>query len=505
MYLFENRDYRELHDNLYFNQFVLGPHGVLQDRGWQQVSINAALTLSAHPELQVARATTQDCSLTLVGEAFDAEQPNASNADILARLIRHAANLNDLFAATESLGGRWLIIVERGTGTFLFHDALGLRQVFFTHADSGLAGGWAMSQPGIVAQTLGLKVSDEATRFIDSFEFRKNAEYRWPAASSAFSEISRLLPNHYLDLKTGQAHRYWPHKVIAPQSMEVASNEIGRLLRGLMAGMTERCPCVLGLTAGLDSRVVLASAKPIIDRMSATTVRQGRMPSHHDDLVIGAQLAKTFQLPHQVVNSYSFITANFSSAFKKNVFLSHEHYGPDAEAIFNAFGRKKFTITGSASEVGRLPFRRRPEAKKSTLTAHDLASLQHMGDNPFALQHFSSWLDDIAERHGVPVLDLFGWEQGHGGWLASTQLEFDIAWKDIFTPFNCRKVLLNFLSVEERLRGYPGNRMHKHLISTMWPELLKVAINPSGQQQNTLLAIAKREIKRGIKSILKCK
>ena len=360
-----------------------------------------------------------------------------------------------------------------------------------------------MSQPGLLTQTLGLKVSDEATRFIDSFEFRKHAEYRWPAASSAYREIARLLPNHYVDLNTGQAHRYWPNRAITPQSREFAAAEIVRLLQGLMAGITQRYSCILGLTAGLDSRIVLAATKPIIDRLSTMTVRQGRMPTHHDDLVIAAKLAKTFQLQHRVVNSYPFMTANFSSAFKKNVFLSHEHYGPDAEAIFNAFGRKKVTITGSGSEVGRLPFRLRPEAKKAVLTGRDLASIQNMGDAPFALQHFSSWLDDIAVRHGVPVLDLFGWEQGHGCWLAATQIEFDIAWQEIFTPFNCRKVLLHFLSVEERLRGYPGNLMHKDLISRMWPELLAVPINPSSQGQNTLLAKAKSGIKRGIKSILK--
>ena len=127
MYLFDNRDYREIETNLYFNQFVLGPRGVLQDRGWQQVLIHAGLTLSAHPGLNVERVTVPDCSLTLVGDAFDAEQPHASNADILERLIKHAAHLDKLFAATEPLGGRWLIVVESSTGTFLFHDALGLR------------------------------------------------------------------------------------------------------------------------------------------------------------------------------------------------------------------------------------------------------------------------------------------------------------------------------------------------------------------------------------------
>jgi len=59
-----------------------------------------------------------------------------------------------------------------------------------------------------------------------------------------------------------------------------------------------------------------------------------------------------------------------------------------------------------------------------------------------------------------------------------TQMQFDIAWREIFTPYNCRDVLQAFLSVEECVRIGPHYLLYKNIISRSWPELLDQPINP---------------------------
>jgi hypothetical protein len=97
---------------------------------------------------------------------------------------------------------------------------------------------------------------------------------------------------------------------------------------------------------------------------------------------------------------------------------------------------------------------------------------------PFALKHFDNWLSDLGDTHGINVLDLFEWEQGHGNWLAMTQLEFDSAWRDIFTPYNSRDVLVTLLSVDESYRRKPEYRLFRDLMARLWPEVLREPINP---------------------------
>jgi hypothetical protein len=73
---------------------------------------------------------------------------------------------------------------------------------------------------------------------------------------------------------------------------------------------------------------------------------------------------------------------------------------------------------------------------------------------------------------------LFEWEHGCGSWLAATQLEFDMAWKDIFTPFNCRDIAVAMLSVPTQYRKGPDYPLFRRLIQKLWAEVLEAPINP---------------------------
>ena len=433
--------------------------------------------LTVHPELTVDQVSDGCKSLTLIGYILDPGYPQKDNAGIIQSLLAGFSTIEQLISATARLGGRWIIIAGDGERTVLFNDALGLRQVFYTVPDyqEGL---WVMSQPGILAWLKKLNIDDAALGFVDSYEMRKHAEYRWPGAATAFSEIKHLLPNHYLNLSNGKCGRYWPMVPIKARGLDDGVNEAIKILQGLMAAASSRFDLVLGMTAGYDSRIVLAASRKIHNKLSTVTVRQGRMPDTHQDLVVPARLLGRLGMRHDIIRALPYMSAAFSKTFKENVFLAHDHYGPDAEAILDYNGRKKVVVTGSGAEVTREPFRNRIDANKDHYSAQDLATLQWMGDNQFAIQSFQQWLDEFDESHKVHLLDLFSWEQSHGNWLAGVQMEFDIAWRDIFTPFNCRELLVCLMSVDECYRSSPDHRLFKMLIEKMWPELLNEPINP---------------------------
>lgn len=184
------------------------------------------------------------------------------------------------------------------------------------------------------------------------------------------------------------------------------------------------------------------------------------------------------------------MSPDFSRTFKCNVFMAHDHYGADAEAILSQFERRKAVVTGSGAEIGRCSFRADlPFSEWRRITPADLARLQHMGMQGLALRHFAAWLTESRERHNVKLLDLFEWEQGHGGWLAATQLEFDIAWREIITPYNCRALLLALLAVPERFRQAPNYPLFRMLIKELWPEALCEPINP-GKNHGAFVHVA---------------
>ncbi|MBI3897200.1 MAG: hypothetical protein HY308_02770 [Gammaproteobacteria bacterium] len=462
----------------YVSQFLLGPRFVDTLREWQHFSVTQHLKLTAHPTVSCTQITAGSRELTLLGHLLDPLNPDAGNREILQDLLDNFRTHESLMTATNRLGGRWLLIAADERDVFLFHDALGLRQAFYTDpAQTGAL--WAMSQPGIGREVLELVVDESAKQYMDSQTFRRTSESRWPAAATPFKELKHLLPNHRLNLQTGNAERYWPTAPIERLTAKSALDRFGILLTGTIRAAANRFPLTLALTAGLDSRVVLAAARGIVDQVEIITVRQGKLSDRHPDIDIPARLLKTLRLPHDIIRAAPTMTPEFSWQFKNNVYLAHDHYGHDAEALLQRFGRSRATLTGSGAEVGRCPFRAKlPHADYVHFTPELLAWLEYGSTQPFLVHHFSEWLADAGRQTHVKLLDLFEWEQDYGNWLAMTQLEFDIAWREIFTPYNCRELFTVLLGVDERYRRAPNYSLFRRFIERTWPELLGEPINP---------------------------
>ncbi|MFL6624754.1 MAG: hypothetical protein ACJ8NR_19360 [Sulfurifustis sp.] len=459
-------------------QFVLGPARTNRPHGWRAHEAAGALWVTAHPELPVITVWREARALTLIGFILDPTDPTADDAAILSKLLACCTSVRKLIAATAVLGGRWAMVAACDDGLYLLTDALGLRQAM--HTSPAAAGDvWVVSQADLAADVLGLLFDPDAMRFIDSDVFRRHREYRWPGTSTALRGLRHLLPNHLLDLHTGRAARYWPDGPLPPLTLREGVERTTSLITGLMLAAAQRFELALSLTAGIDSRLVLAAARLIKDRIAYVSVRQAKMPEGAADVAVPARLLARLGLRHEIVRAAASTSADFSWFFKRSVFLAHDGYGPDAEAIWQWSSGHKVAVTGSGAEVGRCPLRDALAfSNRRRITAADLARLQHL-EHPYAIRFFSEWIEDVGERAAyVKLLDLFEWEQGHGNGLAMAQLEFDIAWRDIFTPYNCRALLATFLSVDERFRKTRYPTLFRSAIEELWPEVLCEPINP---------------------------
>ncbi|HEY6104322.1 MAG TPA: hypothetical protein VI007_13970, partial [bacterium] len=152
----------------YRSQFVLGPRFVEDLPAWSRVELGHGLRLSAHPDLPVTRVVDGPRAITLLGYMLDPFQPAATDADLVRDLLATLAAAGDLVEQTGRYGGRWILIVDDGSSRRLFHDAIGMRQVYYTDvARTGEV--WCASQPGIVAGLLQLPVSEEALALLAAY------------------------------------------------------------------------------------------------------------------------------------------------------------------------------------------------------------------------------------------------------------------------------------------------------------------------------------------------
>lgn len=482
---------------LYNMQFSMGPRVPDGLDTWQQIKVGDSLYLAAHPNLNVVKTVGKGVSAVLAGYMLDPENPYASNSDILDKLISHVARNDDLFEAIESLGGRWVLIVGKNQQLTLVTDATGLRQVFYTdfQQNDDL---WCASQPGHIADTLQLEVNPEAMKFIEWFQ-EHSPESWWPGDSSHYREIKRLLPNHYLDLKTGLPHRFWPRKPLVARALNDTIDGISGTLAGLMKSAANRFELAVAMSAGWDSRLMLAACKSIARDICYYTGKRPDMEWTHMDVSIPKKLLARLGLPHDIIEHETNITPEFATAFIKNAPFAHTSRLAPLHTELNYYHQKKVGVTGNVSEIARCYYPQ-PDTPGQAVTAEHLMKVTGM-NHPFANMYFNEWIKALGDPQGYDIMDLFYWEQRTGSWFASNCLEFDLTWRDIFIPFNSRSLLMDMLSVGEQDRRAPDYQLYKQLMLRLWPEVLSLPINPSGISTRKRLSNLLRRIVRRLKRL----
>jgi hypothetical protein len=438
--------------------------------------------LTVHPDLPLCQANHEGRSLTLLGYLLDPIHPTLSDLEIITAMLRQAASATDIFAHTHALGGRWILIIDDGKETLLFNDATGCRQVFYTN--NSFEEIWCASQPGIIAEELGFQVDKDALDcFINTQACQERIEYWWPGESSPYKEIRHLLPNHYLDLRDGSCRRFWPYEKLRFMSCQEAVHSASLMLRGLMQAASNRFDLALAVTGGWDSRLLLAATREIRQDIFYYTLMYNRfynLTETSPDVKTPSELLPQLGLEHHIIRCPSQMHRKFRDIYFRNVTSAHEAWGNIAQGIYENYPQNRVCMKAVVNEVARcyppcrLAFFERPTAEK-------LARISGMDRNAFAVKHFKKWLiqtQDTISSLNVHIMDLFYLEQRMGNWYAMSQMEWDIA-QEVFEPFNCRDLITVFLSVEDKYKRQPANRLYRMLIWALWPDVLSAPINPA--------------------------
>lgn len=455
-------------------QFVLGP-AFVQQQGWNQIDLGSRGCLTAHPDLEVTSVQSGDTELTLLGFILDWRNPDHSNGQILDGLLASASDASSCIRLTDELCGRWLLIVRCGDEHVLFHDPGGLRQVCFTKPAAGTIP-WCASQPDLLAEVADLERDIPAGDFIDAMA-AINPEYWWPGDRTAYCGGRVLLPNHLLDLARGEMRRFFPDGPRQnPDYGDVVSRGCGRL-RGTLAAAARRFDLVLGLSAGLDSRLLLAASREIPASIEAYNVQPEGVPDSQPDVSVPRKLCEMLSVPLVPLKQAATASTEFLTCYCAHSWRPRKRFAAGVEAQLDAFRGAKVAIIGNFAEVAKLPYRK-SRSDDGEASVDGLAAAVKMNGQPFAEQAIAEWKAGIADNCDYRLADLFYWEQRVGRWLATNQVEFDFGWQDILVPLNNRAFIRDLLAVDEIHRDPEDHKLFLAMIKTMWPETMTLPINP---------------------------
>lgn len=385
-----------------------------------------------------------------------------------------------------------MLVVREDNDLLMFNDASALFPIFYVK-DSDDKFYASSSERTLVEALLLPKIANErefsarpthlsAETFLSRRAGPGVVDTWWPLFTTPYEGLCRLLPHHVLDMP-GQARRIWPVEPIERLSFERATEKVAASLKAVMVGVSEKYDHIrLPITAGLDSRILLAAARSTgIDARCYTygpddvgTLAQAKQ----NDMKIGRKVAAAAEFPHDAVSlpqsasleTIARMTSNVDSSIAAlSLTVEHEalgEYAPKSGSVVS--------LNGNISEIASMEYGRLPTRM---LSGHSLATITKTATSTLAISTYAEWLKEMRNVSdlGYNALDILYWEDRIASWQATVQQQMTQIWA-VITPFNCQAILETMLSVPESCRR--NKAFPKELIRLLDPDLLSIPVNP---------------------------
>jgi len=442
---------------------------------WQYRKV-ADVHLYAHPDLEVTAKKSPSTLVLMLGYIFDPTHPDKTNEEIISDVMSSIGSFQDLIAAIKPFAGRYAIIYKDVANLMILHDPLGLREIYYCKQPNKVICG---SQPNLLlrfAQPILQKSTDPLLLdFVNVHLPRVRNGRLWVGDGTPYEGIKHLLPNHCLDIFNLVSRRYWPNTPLSRIELDKAIRKCAAFLQGAMKAAALRQPLMMAVTAGLDSRTLLAASKEISSSVYYFINKHDRFSERSNDIRIPKEIFRRIGIPFHVHQIPKAVPEEFKRVFFDNSFYAKQMILPVIYNIYYKQHSNKMNITG-VGEVGRTKFYDEPKK----LTPYYLAYMLRYRRSPYAVRECELWLSrskSVAHEYGLNIMTLFWWEVLIGNWGSVGNSESDIAIEE-FDPYASHLLYETFLSIDPENRTYKDNILFEELIKAMWPELLSVPHNP---------------------------
>lgn len=445
---------------LYNRQFIAGPHMFSAPEGWRQAKLARRLYVSFHPNLQVTQAAEGEREVLCLGHVFDPADPSKSNEEIVRRILSTTTTFVDFEERIYGLAGRWILFMRLDAQVRMYPDTGGSKSAFYT---VGLRDGdlWIGSQPMLLGDALGLSV-DHA--LVEEFH-RHSVKNTWVGEITPYNHILQLLPNHYLDLMTGEATRFFSSYRCRNYDLNTAVQTIQQELSGILQAISSRRPTAVPLTGGHDSRALFACAGELRKTLQWFVITDPATPYH--DVALPETISRRCQVPFVKIRAKRF-TKEFREIMRTNLGDMYWEMGIPKMYTFGEFDHRWFVATGNMGELIRRCSYYRNGVPPPSITPELLAEKSGYGGNPVAVRAFAKWMAGVPKNSNIHILDLFYWEHRIGNWVTMCCTGLDTVC-EVIPIYNSRIVLETGLAVDTEYRKDP-HEMFRELCRRFAPE-----------------------------------
>ena len=473
----------------YRRQFLMSRTPITALGDWNSLEVGQYY-LYSHPDLDVHELSDAKKTIVLIGYLFDPFDYKKGNSDILRDITSKSGSFRDFILAIKPYAGRYVLVYKDETCLKLVQDALSLREVYYSTKQNLIVCG---SQPNLIATYSAPKLT--TTKNPDVIAFLKNHMRSvrngclWVGDGTYYDQIKHLLPNYCLDLRSLSVQRYWPNTELKTLDLDETVKRACSFLQAMMRAVTHRHSVMMAVTAGTDSRTLLAASRELTDKIYFFINNQGNSINKRADLRIPQMLFSSINVPFHVHDVPADVDAEFKEVFLKNTFFASERVLPTICNVYFKNHGDKINVLG-VGEIGRALWGDEPKK----LSAYYLAYVLRYKRSRYATQQCQQWLEEVlptAKQFHLNIVTLLLWEQLLGNWGVVGNSESDIAIEE-FDPYDSHYLYETLLGVDEKCIKGDSNAVFKEVIRRMWPELLEYPINPPDTMKAKIEFLLKR-------------
>ncbi|MDJ0690121.1 MAG: hypothetical protein QNJ41_16615 [Xenococcaceae cyanobacterium MO_188.B32] len=436
-----------------------------------------------------------ETEILLIGYIIDPQNPQDSNEEIINHIVQQCPTEKLFFQKIQTLSGRYVLIYKNKLSFIVTGDACNLRQIYYNLSNNHTVLTSSV-QMFLTYYDYAAEISQLKKDFIND-PIYKQKESAWYGNKSIDDRLYKLLPNHSIDLNNKEVKRIPLYSPTQFSSEDDIIDFVSIMLKGTFASLIKRHKLIQALTSGLDSRILLAAAKEFTDEIQFYVFHHNDHPPYPPNVWVSQSLAQKLKLNHAVIKPDK-IRPEFLKAYKKEHVIpriltktDHIQYFKDHYSDPNIIN-----ISGNASAMSKCHYGY--TNKEISLDMLLFFSGHHLSKNTFVRQELAEWLKDASQyskEYGIPVLDLFYWEQRMGNWGALQSFEKDMAIEEV-CPFNNTSIHTSLLQVKPSRRASPDYKFFRRLLQNLWPETLIEPINPYNNKLQGVIKTLRGRIKR---------
>jgi len=473
-------DTAELEKLKYRRQYLITPKPVKCPFLHKQYRLNSNHQLYAHVDLLVTEHMKGELKIVLLGDMFDYEAPRKGNRDILRDLQHY--DFETFLKATSKYTGRYVLIYIRQNYIFLVSDASTSRKVFFSEFEENL---WFASQPSLLASLLGFEKTKDPSKlsYYGSKVFTRlnNSNI---GDITIYDEIRQLTSNRYFDVFKSEVHRFWPDKEVKYRPVQDVAEQCAIIIKGIMESIVHRYDVMLPVTAGKDSRLLLAGARDVKDNIFYYLNLNEKLNDKHPDIRITKTLFKKLDLDFNLLSIEKEVDEDFMRIYFQNNELATRKYLPQ---IYNYYCLHQNKVNLPANFVHA--YWGNNILHENNVTPETITRLYGVDQFDFAVTYYREWLASchkLCRDLNIRIVTLFYWEERVGNGVPQIQLDKDIAQEE-FNPLNSRLLNELFFSVKLEYNNVPDFIIFKKITKILWPDLMTFPVNPSFRRSTQMI------------------